>query len=99
MIELASFVSGKWEKGKGKAAELVNPYTEEGVATTSTEVIDFGAAVLFARERGGPALRAMTFTQRGEMLRAMSRAIHERRDELLTIAQINGGCTRGEDRK
>ena len=76
MIELASFVSGKWEKGNGKAAELVNPSTEEIVATTSTEGIDLGAALAFARERGGPALRAMTFAQRGEMLRAMSRAIH-----------------------
>src|SRR5687767_15743534 len=76
MIELASFVSGKWQKGKGKGAELVNPSTEEVVATTTTEGIDFGAGLAFARERGGPALRAMTFTQRGEMLRAMSRAIH-----------------------
>jgi oxepin-CoA hydrolase/3-oxo-5,6-dehydrosuberyl-CoA semialdehyde dehydrogenase len=96
MIELASFVSGKWEKGKGKATELVNPSTEEVIATTSTEGIDFGAALAFARERGGPALRAMTFTQRGEMLRAMSRAIHAKRDELIGLAIANGGNTRGD---
>ena len=96
MIELASFVSGKWQKGTGKAAELVNPSTEEVVATTSTEGIDFGAALAFARERGGPALRAMTFAQRGEMLRAMSRAIHAKRDELIGLAIANGGNTRGD---
>lgn len=96
MIELASFVSGKWEKGRGNSAELVNPSTEEVVATTSTEGIDFGAALAFARERGGPALRAMTFTQRGEMLRAMSRAIHAKRDELIALAITNGGNTRGD---
>ena len=38
----------------------------------------------------------MTFAQRGEMLRAMSRAIHAKRDELLSIAQANGGNTRGD---
>lgn len=96
MIELKSFVAGRWETGKGKRAELVNPSTEEVVATASTEGIDFGAALGFARDRGGAALRAMSFTQRGEMLRAMSRAIHAKRDELIGLAIANGGNTRGD---
>jgi oxepin-CoA hydrolase/3-oxo-5,6-dehydrosuberyl-CoA semialdehyde dehydrogenase len=96
MIELASFVSGKWQKGTGKHAELVNPSTEEVVATTSTEGVDFGAALAFARDRGGPALRAVSFAARGEMLRAMSRAIHGARDELIGLAVTNGGNTRGD---
>jgi 3,4-dehydroadipyl-CoA semialdehyde dehydrogenase len=97
MKNLASFVSGKWIEGKGgKPAELVNPATEEVLATTSTEGIDFGGAVTFAREKGGKALRAMTFAQRGEMLRAMSKSIHAKRDELLSLAMANGGNTRGD---
>jgi 3,4-dehydroadipyl-CoA semialdehyde dehydrogenase len=96
MIELRSFLSGKWQAGKGKAAELVNPSTEEVVASTSTEGLDLGEALAFARGRGGPALRAMTFVQRGEMLRAMSRAIHAKRDELIGLAIVNGGNTRGD---
>ncbi len=95
--QLRSFVSGTWEQGSSeKSAELVNPSTEEVVATTSTAGIDFGAAIAFARERGGPALRAMTFVQRGEMLRAMSRSIHAKRDELIGLAIKNGGNTRGD---
>ncbi len=96
MNELGSYVSGKWALGKGKGAELVNPATEEVLATASTEGLDFGAALAFAREKGGPALRAMTFVQRGEMLRAMSKAIHAKRDELLAMAMANGGNTRGD---
>ena len=97
MIELASYVCGKWIAGKGgRAATLVNPATEEPLATTSTEGIDFGAALAHARDKGGPALRAMTFKQRGEMLRAMSRAIHAKRDELLGMAMANGGNTRSD---
>ncbi len=96
MIELGSFVAGKWVKGAGKRAELVNPATEEVLATTSTEGIDFGGAIEHARNVGGPTLRAMTFVQRGEMLRAMSRAIHAKRDELLSLATANGGNTRGD---
>ena len=96
MIELGSYVAGNWVKGTGKSAELVNPATEEVIATTSTEGVDFAGAIAFAREKGGPALRGMTFAERGEMLRAMSRALSSKREELLTVAQVNGGCTRGD---
>ena len=96
MIELRSYVCGQWTAGKGRAATLVNPATEEPLATASSEGVDFGAALAFARDRGGPALRAMTFAQRGELLRAMSKAIHAKRDELLGIAIANGGNTRSD---
>jgi len=96
MIELSSHVCGAWVKGKGKPATLVNPATEEALATASTEGVDFGAALAFARDRGGPALRALTFKQRGELLRAMSKAIHAKRDELLGLATANGGNTRSD---
>ncbi len=55
MIELASYVCGAWKAGKGKAATLVNPATEEAIASASTEGIDFGAAlVVRARRAAGP---------------------------------------------
>jgi 3,4-dehydroadipyl-CoA semialdehyde dehydrogenase len=96
MIELASYVTGRWVKGTGKGAELVNPSTEEVLAKTSTDGIDFDAALAYAREKGGPALRGLGFRARGEILRAMSRALHAQRDELLTLAIANGGNTRGD---
>ncbi|MGD0525800.1 MAG: 3,4-dehydroadipyl-CoA semialdehyde dehydrogenase, partial [Polyangiaceae bacterium] len=96
MKELSSYVGGEWVAGKGRAATLVNPATEEALATASTEGVDFGAALAFARERGGAALRAMTFRQRGELLRAMSKAIHGKRDELLAVGIANGGNTRSD---
>ncbi|HEX3345789.1 MAG TPA: 3,4-dehydroadipyl-CoA semialdehyde dehydrogenase, partial [Polyangiaceae bacterium] len=77
-------------------ATLVNPATEEALATASTDGVDFGAALAFARDRGGPALRGMTFRQRGELLRAMSKAIHAKRDELLALGIANGGNTRSD---
>jgi len=35
MIELESYVCGKWIAGKGRAVTLVNPATEEALATAS----------------------------------------------------------------
>lgn len=96
MNDLASYVCGGWTAGKGKPTTLVNPATEEALATASSEGVDFGAALAFARDRGGPALRAMSFKQRGELLRAMSKAIHAKRDELLGLAIANGGNTRSD---
>lgn len=96
MIELESYLEGTWKRGSGRAATLVNPATEEPLATAKTEGLDFARALDFARTRGGPALRSMTFAARGEMLRAMSRAIHAHRDELLKLAIENGGNTRSD---
>jgi 3,4-dehydroadipyl-CoA semialdehyde dehydrogenase len=96
MIEIASYVCDQWVSGKGEATTLVNPATEEPLARVVSGGIDFGAALEFARQRGGPALRAMTFRQRGDLLRAMSHAIHRSRDELLAIAIANGGNTRSD---
>src|SRR5262245_3557593 len=96
MHTLSSYVAGSWIAGKGKAVTLVNPATEAPLCETSTEGVDFGAAVEFARSRGGPALRALSFAERGELLRAMSRAIHAQRDALIEIAIANGGNTRSD---
>ncbi|HYR20225.1 MAG TPA: aldehyde dehydrogenase family protein, partial [Myxococcales bacterium] len=96
MKTLRSFVGGKWVEGKEPFATLVNPATEEPLARTSTNGIDFGAALELSREQGGPALRELTFAQRGELLKAWSKALHATRDELIALAMQNGGNTRGD---
>jgi 3,4-dehydroadipyl-CoA semialdehyde dehydrogenase len=96
MKTLASYVCGKWASGGGTRAVLVNPTTEEPVAETSTHGVDLGAALEFARDRGGPALRALSFAQRGEILAAMAKIIHAGREELIALAIENGGNTRGD---
>ncbi len=93
---LRSFVEGRWVEGKGPSATLVNPATEEALASTSTAGIDMTAVVAYARSRGGPALRELTFAQRGELLKAWSKALHAARDELIALAMRNGGNTRGD---
>jgi len=96
MKELGSYLKGQWVTGQAKkAATLVDPTTEEAIATTSTEGLDFAGAMAFARD-GGAALRALTFVQRGELLRAMSKAVHGARDELMKLATQNGGNTRSD---
>jgi oxepin-CoA hydrolase/3-oxo-5,6-dehydrosuberyl-CoA semialdehyde dehydrogenase len=96
METLQSYLNGAWVAGSGKMNTLVNPTTEEPLAQTSTEGLDFAKAVQFARREGGASLRALSFAERGEILRAMSRAIHAQRDALIEVAIQNAGNTRSD---
>lgn len=99
MKTLASYVQGRWHIGSGASATLYNPTTEEPLASASSGGIDFRAVLEHARSVGGPALRAMTFGQRAEMLDRLSKAIHAHRDELIEISIQNAGTTRAGDAK
>lgn len=96
MQALKSYLAGQWVQGEGRGQTLYDPSTEEPLATTSTEGLDFAGARAYGADKGGPALRAMTFAQRGEMLLALSRAIHGKRDELIEIGMKNAGNTRSD---
>lgn len=96
MIRLRSHVCGTWHAGEGTPRPLVDPATEARVAESTTQGIDFAAALTFARTVGGPALRALSFAERGALLKAMSRALHAHREELIDLSGINNGATRGD---
>ena len=96
MQVLESFVSGRWVRGSGAPQALLNPATEEPLAGASSEGIDLAAALEFARGTGGPALRALSFAERGALLQAMADALQDARDELLALNMSNGGNTRSD---
>lgn len=93
METLRSYIAGRWHQADGGFSTLVNPSTEEEIARASSDGVDFGGALEHARERGGPALRELTFGQRGELLKAMSKALRAHRDELLALSRANNGAT------
>ena len=95
MVRLKSYVCGAWHEGEAPFRPLVDPSTEEVIAETSARGIDFGAVMEHAHA-GGEALRAMTFAERGALLKAMSKALFLRREELIAVAIANGGNTRGD---
>jgi 3,4-dehydroadipyl-CoA semialdehyde dehydrogenase len=94
MKTLKSYVQGSWQEGQGNFVTLVDPSTEEEIARASSEGIDFGGVLAFARERGGPALRGMTFGQRAGLLKEMSKVLRDQRDELLDLSARNTGTTK-----
>lgn len=98
MIRLQSYVEDQWHAGEGAPRDLVNPATEAVIAQTTTAGINFAAALEHARSVGGPALRAMTFAERGALLKSWSRALHAKREELLALSTQCNGATRGDSK-
>src|SRR6202008_3391530 len=94
MLELRSYVGGRWVAGTGPAKTLLNPKTEEPLASASSEGLDLKAALDYARSSGGPALRALSFAERGAALKAIADAIQTERERLLELGIANGGNTR-----
>lgn len=95
-MKLKSYVSGEWREGGGRAVSLLNPATEEPLAETSTQDIDFSSALEHARAVGGPALRSMTFAERAERLQDVYEVLYANREELIDLSIRNGGNTRND---
>ena len=96
MKTLRSYLGDRWVEGSGTSQTLVNPATEEPLSQASSDGLDLAAALDYARRKGGPALRALSFAERGALLKEMAKAIQAQRDELLDLAVANGGNTRSD---
>ena len=77
MMKLENYISGHWITGDGDGQTLYNAVTGEAIATASTKGLDFRSVLDYGRAVGNPALRKMTFHERGNMLKAL--AIHLRK--------------------
>src|SRR5712692_12009746 len=96
MKTLRSYLGERWVEGSGAPQTLVNPATEEPLAQVSSDGLDLAAALAHARSKGGPALRSLSFAERGILLKEMAKALQAHRDELLDLAVANGGNTRSD---
>ncbi len=95
MITLKSYVCGEWQSGEGEARTLRHAVTGEDIATASSEGLNFAAVADYGREKGGPALRGMSFHERAALLKRMAETLNENRKELYGIA-ASYGATRGD---
>lgn len=94
-ITLQNYAEGKWIAGSGAMAELRSAVNGDVVALTSSQGLDFGAMLSFAREHGGPALRALTFHQRAQMLKALAEALTAKKEALYDLS-YNTGATKAD---
>ena len=90
LIQLESFAKGQWVTPSGKTRLIRSAVTGEAIAEAGSDTLDFQEMLDFARNTGGPALRAMTFHDRARLLKALALHIKEHRDELYELSYMTG---------
>ncbi len=90
MNALQNYVTGQWIPGTGDGQTLYHAISGEPFTTASTAGIDMQAVLQYARERGNPALRRMTFHERGLMLRALALHLTACKEKFYTISYATG---------
>lgn len=89
-----SFAEGKWFRST-RLSPIESAINGEIVAETGSDGLDFGAMVSYARNSGGAALRAMTFHQRANLVKALGQAIGEHKEKLYEMS-FDTGATRAD---
>ena len=89
VLKLESFALGEW-RNPGSEIILKSAVNGNPVAEFSSHPLPYGEMVSYAKERGGVALRAMSFHQRAAMLKALAQYLNERREALYSLSHETG---------
>lgn len=90
MLTLRSYLAGRWRTGDGPEQTARDPVTGEAAARFRTGGHDLGAAMDWGRERGGRALRSLTFRERGALVSRLADSLRARREEFRALARTYG---------
>ena len=90
MPKLGNYVTGAWITGDGEGQPLYNAFNGDVITHASTKGLDFAAILDYARKTGNPALRKMTFPERGRMLRALAIHLREHLETFYRISYLTG---------
>ncbi len=90
MNKLGNYITGNWITGDGDGQLLYNAVTAETIGAATTKGFDFKSIVDYGRTVGNPALRKMTFHQRGNMLKALALHLRNHLDKFYAISYKTG---------
>ncbi len=93
--KLGNLALDTWVEGDGDGTLLTSAVDGEPVARITSDGLDFGDLLRYARQTGGANLRKLTFHQRGEMLKELAKYLMEHKKELYALSTATG-ATRGD---
>ena len=94
-MKLGNYITGNWIEGDGDGQELYNAVNGEVIAKATTKGLDFASILDYGRKTGSPALRKMTFQERGRMLKALALHLLEKKEKFYPIS-YKTGATRAD---
>lgn len=92
---LENYTLGRWNHDGSAPQELLDASTGDVIALTNTEGFDFASILDYGRRVGNPALRKMTFHERGRMLKALAFHLQEKK-EIFYELSYRSGATRAD---
>ncbi len=95
MSKTHHYLQGQWTPHDGAGLPQYNAITGEVIATCSSTDLDFDSILEYGRKVGGPALRKMTFQERGRMLKALALHLHGIRKKYYPLS-FQTGATKAD---
>ena len=89
-MKIQNYILGNWEDGEGIELELHNAITGENFGSVSSAGLDYASILEYGREKGGSALRKMTFQERGLMLKALALHLIEIKNKFYSLSAVTG---------
>ncbi len=90
MKQYQNYIQGKWTSGEGSETKLYNAINGDVIGDVSSAGIDYKAVLDYGRTTGGPALRKMTFQERGRILKALAFYLLEKKDSYYQVSSWTG---------
>ena len=89
-MKLENYIQGSWVTGDGDGIPLINAVNGEEVAVATTQGFDFKEILAYGRAVGNPALRKMTFQERGMMLKNLGLYLMKHKAKFYEISYKTG---------
>ncbi|HEX2847758.1 MAG TPA: phenylacetic acid degradation bifunctional protein PaaZ [Chitinophagaceae bacterium] len=90
MTQFQNYITGKWINGDGEGQSLYNAVNGELIGTASTKGLDFKSILDYGRNTGNPALRKLSFHERGNRLKALALHLQKHLDKFYKISYQMG---------
>ena len=90
MNKIHNYTNGKWMEGDGNGQPLFNAFNGDLIGLASTDGLDFAKILDYARKKGNPALRKMTFHERGRMLKALALHLQSKVEKFYPVSYKTG---------
>ncbi len=90
MKQYQNYIQGNWVSGDGSETKLFNAINGDLIGEVSSKGIDYKSVLEYGRSVGGPALRKMTFQERGRMLKALAFYLLERKERYYEVSSWTG---------
>src|SRR5690606_12878272 len=87
---LNNYAEGRWIPAPAQGDTLYHAVTGTPIFIAGSHDLDFDAMMKYARSVGGPALRALTFHERGRMLKSLALHLLEQKKYFYELSAMTG---------